>query len=101
MDSHHELTGDDILEMYLSYISSEAIIDGSCINQTPTGCTLPREIRSDICNGYYCEPLKSYQKECTEKKEIGPVLAIQRSNTNWTRFDPDTCNEVISVTVLK
>jgi len=99
MDVNPGLSEKDILDSYLSNISLETVED-ACINQTKTGCALPTEMRSDTCNGYYCDSLKSYQKEHAGKTDLGRVLAIQRSNTNWNRFNPDESHKIVNVVLL-
>jgi len=99
MDSHNELSITQILDLYLSHLNEETITD-SCINQTATGCALPRELRSDICNSFYCDPLKSYQEKALDSKEANPVLAIQRAGTYQSYPDPDIFNDVVDITVL-
>ncbi len=99
LDNHPNLSKQDLLDLYLSRISPETI-ENACINQTSTGCSLPRELRSDICNGYYCENLKSYQKKLAGEKDIGVVLAIQRSKNNWNWFDPDINNEIVNIALV-
>ncbi|HEY9053119.1 MAG TPA: hypothetical protein VIQ03_16320 [Gammaproteobacteria bacterium] len=99
MDNHPDVSKQDILDLYLSNISLETI-EGACINQTSTGCALPRELRSDICNGYYCDTLKTYQKKLKGKENIGVVLAIQRSKNNFNWFDPNIDNEIVNIALL-
>jgi len=99
MDANPELTSDDILNLYASHIGSESVSE-SCINQTTSGCALPRELRSDICNGYYCDPLKKYHENMMQTDIPKVVLAIQRSYTYWDRFKIDVCNEVINVALV-
>jgi len=100
MDNNPELTSADILSLYLSRISLESI-EGSCINHTVNGCMLPRHLRSDICNGFYCDPLKKYQKKIAAGESLGNVVAIQRSSTYWNRFEVGVANDVVGVYVLK
>lgn len=99
MDNHSELSAEDILDLYLSRISS-VTIENSCINHTETGCALPRQLRSDICNGFYCDSLKAYQKKMAGKENPGRVLVIQRSGTNWDRFEPGAYTGIVSVALL-
>jgi len=99
MDNNPDLSADDILNLYISYISPESI-NNSCINQRVSGCALPRELRSDICNGYYCDPLKKYHKKMMPMNTAKTVLAIQRSYTYWDRFNLDVSNEVINVALV-
>jgi len=97
MDANPDLTAEMLRELYLSHISSQSI-EGSCINHSNTGCALPRELRSAICNGYYCDALKAYQK--TDKQEEGAVLVVQRAYTNWNWSEPDVSNEVVNVSLV-
>lgn len=94
------ISQEKILDHYLSKVSSKTI-DGACINQTKTGCTLPREMRSDICNGYYCDALISYHEKQAGNEIPINVIAVQRSHNNWNRFDPDVDNKVIKVALLE
>jgi len=100
LDINPDLSATDILDRYLSNISSETI-DGTCINQTKTGCALPKELRSDNCNGFYCDSLKSYQKNLEDEENPGIVLAIQRAGTCWKTLDTDVSNEVVNVALIE
>jgi len=98
MDENPDMSTDEVLKLYLSKISLDSI-DNSCINNTDTGCKLPRDMRSDICNGYYCDSLKKYQKKMAETDSPEKVIAVQRSYTYWNRFDPGVNSEVVDVTL--
>jgi hypothetical protein len=52
----------DLIEAYLARVGQESY-EGSCIYHGSTGCTLPREMRSDICNGYFCSELSEFQRD--------------------------------------
>ena len=99
MDLNPDLSADDVLNRYLSYISPETIV-GACINQTKIGCALPKELRSDTCNGHYCDSLKSYQQKLADKEDIGTVLAIQRAGTCWNSCGPQTGAEIRNVALV-
>lgn len=99
MDKNPDVSSEALLKMYVDNVCEESI-ENSCINQTPTGCALNRDLRSDICNGYYCDTLKSFQKEAETKDVIPVVVAIKRSSTYWNRFDEGVCNDIVDVTVL-
>lgn len=99
MDTNPHWTVTDILDLYISHISAQSV-QNSCINQTENGCALPRNLRSDICNAFYCDPLKSCQKNMIDQKNIGKVIVIQRSNTYSSRFDLDVENKIINATVI-
>lgn len=100
MDDHPEQSAREIIDLYNSWISP-VTIEGSCINHTSTGCALPRYLRSDICNSFYCNSLKSYQQKMAGNKNPGTVLAIQRSSTYWVRFEPGVRNDITGVTLVE
>lgn len=93
------LSQDAILEKYLLKLPKDSIA-GACINQTDSGCVLPKEMRSDICNDYYCDSLRSYQQAMTGKAEPQAILAVQRSNTQWSRFDPEAENSIKCIALV-
>lgn len=99
MDLNPALTQSEIFDSYTTFLN-EKTIDGSCINHAEKGCTLPRTLRSDVCNGFYCDSLKSYQAH-PSSGEVMSVLAIQRSNTNASRFDPEIENTVIKIELVE
>lgn len=45
-----------IVERYLSHMASRTMSHG-CVFQHEDGCTLPRDLRADVCNRYYCGEL--------------------------------------------
>ena len=50
-------TPEGVIEDYLSYLPAASTRD-ACVYQTARGCSLPREMRQDICNAYYCDALR-------------------------------------------
>ncbi len=100
MDKNPQKSAKDIVELYRSHISANTI-KGSCINQTPTGCALPRALRSDICNAFYCDALKHYQQKPSAHSPDHTVLAIQRSNTYSSWIDPDEKNDIIGFELIR
>ncbi|MEQ9410890.1 MAG: hypothetical protein RIK87_24470 [Fuerstiella sp.] len=98
MNRHQELSPEDVLQAYLSKVSSETVT-GACINQTGSGCGLPREMRSDTCNGYYCDSLRNWHERPAQER-CDTVLAVQRSNANWCQTDLDSPNSVVDVALV-
>jgi hypothetical protein len=51
-------THDDetIVARYLSYLAPRTLQNG-CVYQHEHGCTLPRDLRADICNRFYCSDI--------------------------------------------
>ena len=99
MDENPQQSAGEIIECFLSAIATHVIAD-SCINHTVNGCALPRSMRSDICNAYYCDSLKKYQDKMFAKDRPQPVIAVQRSSTYWNRFETDVNNEIVQVALI-
>ena len=99
MDNYPAITQQALLDKYLSHIHTETI-ENSCINQIATGCSLPRELRSDICNEYYCSALKQYQALQIDRVEIDSALVIQRSANHWNQFNPQVRNDINRVALI-
>lgn len=100
MDENRALDDGDIAALYLSRVSSESI-EGACINQTSSGCSLPKEMRADICNAYFCDPILEYQRACAASAEVPPVFAVQREYLSAATISPDTTNEVLATALVR
>ena len=100
MDANPSQSVEDVVNQYLSYLTDAPLAD-SCINQTIKGCGLPRAMRSDICNGYFCDSIVAFQKRNDASDKPVSVLAIQRANTHWNRFAPDVKKHVVESHVFK
>ena len=98
LDDNPGLTGAALKESYLERTPHQSI-PGACIQLTTSGCALPREFRSDTCNGYFCTSLVSLQSDWSEDAPP-PTLAIQRAHHVWNRYVTTTSNPVTSVTIL-
>lgn len=96
LDASPELTKDDIVQTYLQHLPHESIAD-ACINQTGAGCALPRHLRSDVCNGYFCDSLRRFQRDWPTIDKQSEVFVIRRANTNWNRFESEGPNSVQEV----
>lgn len=53
------LTSRTIARLYREHLP-ETSFAGSCVFHAPQGCALPRELRADLCNRFYCNPLKRF-----------------------------------------
>lgn len=53
---HPGRSREEILTAYLSRLP-ERVYRDSCVYHSETGCALPRELRSNLCNTYLCGPL--------------------------------------------
>jgi len=96
VDADPELDPGEILDTYLSHLP-ERTIQGACVNQTATGCSLPRAWRSDSCNAYFCESLTAFQREWDEARPPDAVVMIRRARTNAHRATPGTVEPVAEV----
>ncbi len=47
---------DTIIADYLGYVPSRTMSEG-CVYQRSDGCALPRDMRADICNSFFCDGL--------------------------------------------
>jgi hypothetical protein len=73
---HPDQTPVQALETYLSHIPAESTA-GSCIYHGRQGCTLPRALRSDVCNHFICDDLERLQKVVAAFGENAPpVVAV-------------------------
>jgi len=52
----------ELAELYTACLPLESFA-GSCVFHGAEGCTLPRSLRSDLCNSFYCTPLKRFFRD--------------------------------------
>lgn len=53
---HPELSADELPALYLARLPAQQV-ENSCAFHGQAGCTLPREMRADLCNRYACDGL--------------------------------------------
>jgi len=51
----------------------ESSYHGSCVFHASTGCALPREMRSAVCNAFYCQALEQHRARA-KSGEAAPTL---------------------------
>lgn len=78
VDEHPGTTGPEIVAAYMSAIGSRSYRD-SCIYHGRQGCTLPRALRSDTCNRFYCQPLKEFAAQATDAGPVRVFLVVRTS----------------------
>jgi hypothetical protein len=61
MAKHPDQGPEEVLAAYMGHVRNETV-SGSCIFHQPGGCGLPREMRSDTCNRYFCKGLTDFQQ---------------------------------------
>lgn len=100
MDANPTLTKEEVMAAYLDRIDPETV-DGSCINHTKRGCGLPRETRSDTCNGFYCAEIKTFHREFSGSNcKVDELITVQRAHTLWDRWATDASHEIVSVQLV-
>lgn len=92
-------TRDELFEQYRRFISTDTI-EGSCINHRPDGCALPRELRSNICNAFYCDSLKTFQST-NQQSQPEDLLVFQRADTHSTWINPDVDNDITRLALMQ
>jgi len=75
LKAHPELTPARALEEYLGRLPGESIA-GSCLYHGAQGCTLPREMRSDVCNRYHCEELERLTVDVSAAQDRQQFVAV-------------------------
>jgi hypothetical protein len=58
--AHPERRPREVLAAYRDCLGNKTH-RGSCVYHGPTGCTLPRPMRSDTCNDFFCEGLRGFR----------------------------------------
>lgn len=69
-----DLTAQIMEANYLAALPELAYENG-CVYQGDMGCTLPREMRSDVCNAFHCHELM-FGEERAEKNPDKPIAII-------------------------
>jgi hypothetical protein len=99
MDAQPGIADEAVLQAYLDRVAP-VTRSGSCINQTATGCSLPRAMRSDVCNRFACEPLA--RLEAAQEGTVRPqtVLIVRRRQDHWQRTNPELDNAINAGAIL-
>ncbi len=58
--AHPGMRPREVLAAYLARLGNKTY-HGSCVFHRADGCSLPRDMRSDTCNQYFCDALKEFQ----------------------------------------
>lgn len=62
MGQHPDRRPRDVLASYMGRVGNKTY-ENSCVFHGADGCRLPREMRSDVCNRYFCPDLKEFQQD--------------------------------------
>jgi hypothetical protein len=94
-----ELQPGQVADEYLARLVDRTV-EGSCVNHSVSGCGLPREMRSETCNDFNCDPVREWQARCASGDPPLGALVIQRRQDHWNRDRLDVPNDVVGVSVV-
>ncbi len=77
------MTDDAIVQMYVGRVPDTSY-DGSCVFHGERGCTLTRDMRSNVCNTYFCGALHGFIQS---DEPPGPTVVIA-GEINDMRLSP-------------
>lgn len=73
---------------------------GSCIHHSAQGCTLNRDMRSDICNHFACPQLQALEGAQRSATPVHTVFVVRRKLDHWAERRPDMDNAIVALAVL-
>ena len=71
-----------LLEAYMEHLGKKTIA-GGCVFQGESGCLLPRPLRSNTCEDYYCLPLKQYKEAFDANPKPEGAVVVVRAREHW------------------
>ena len=90
-----------VVDFYLDKLGSDSV-GQSCINHGPSGCFLESDMRSDICNGYYCESIKEHHDSVDDgdSEEPTSALVFRRGYDRWSKYEEGVSREIQEVALI-
>ncbi|WP_319525609.1 hypothetical protein [uncultured Desulfosarcina sp.] len=73
----------EIVYAYFARLPEVAVAEG-CVYQTAQGCTLPRWMRSDLCNAYRCQGLRQAER-MIRRENCQCLCVVAREDNRITR----------------
>jgi hypothetical protein len=70
-----ELRIEQLIDLYVDRLPEQSF-EGSCVFHGETGCTLPRDMRSDTCNAHFCAGQHSLQAALAQGAPPRAFVAI-------------------------
>lgn len=84
--AHPDHGPEDVQRAYLAHVGTRTVT-GSCVYHGARGCTLPREMRSDTCNRFFCGPLYDLKRAlATDGPPRAFLASAEGSEVGRTRF---------------
>jgi len=99
LSGHPDQNPKQVLASYMDYLPEKSFKD-SCVNHTEIGCTLPREMRSYVCNDYLCDTLNTLRTLFTGTPLPNGVFFIRRAQNNWNKDNLDENNSIIGTELI-
>ena len=65
----NEIVDDAVIADYLAFVPSRSLPSG-CIYQRSDGCALPRDMRADICNSFFCDGLNAIRLQYGDGRPV-------------------------------
>jgi hypothetical protein len=97
MAQHPDQRPRDVLAAYLGRVGNKTFA-GSCIFHQPGGCNLPREMRSDTCNQYFCPGLIEFQQGLTAREPArGFFVSMSGDEVLGAAFCDEETSRIVGV----
>lgn len=92
---HPDARPRQVLEAYLARLPQKSY-QGSCVYHTARGCALPRDMRADICNEWYCDGLHAFRAGMARTRtQRGFAVATEGGRVlRAARIDADGAHEL-------
>ncbi len=71
------LDDDTIVSQYLAHLAEETLGKG-CVFQGSLGCTLPRDMRAEICNTFFCGDIRMLKNRFSPGEPVRAYIVNQR-----------------------
>ena len=99
IEQHPEVQPQEVFAAYHGRLTARTQA-GSCIHHGANGCTLSRDMRSDICNHYACGQLQALERAQCSGTPVHTVLVVRRKLDRWTDPGPGRDNAIVAHAVL-
>lgn len=84
---------------YVACLPDQAVV-GSCIMHSPSGCALPRRLRSQTCNRYLCKGVRESLHKLRNDDKLRACYLVQRRLDNLTWPSNAAENKVIATHLI-
>lgn len=96
---HAGAQAQEVFAAYRERLPARALA-GSCIHHGAQGCTLSRDMRSDICNHFACPQLQALEGAQRSATPVHTVFVVRRKLDHWAERRPDMDNAIVALAVL-